>query len=188
MFYNPVVALDNVIQAWAGQHHSVLLDGFFTAFTTLGGSTMLMALTILCSLLLWSKRELFAALMLDITLLLGWTAMHYLKLFFMRPRPVGEHLVCAVGYSFPSGHAMLSLVFYGFLVYLLYPRVPRSGRWIIISLAGIVVTLVGISRVYLNVHYTSDVLAGYFFGALCLWVCTSLYIRIKPFMAHGENG
>jgi membrane-associated phospholipid phosphatase len=91
-----------------------------------------------------------------------------LKLLFQRARPeiLGE-LTDVQTFAFPSGHAMVSTACYGFLVYLAWHRFP-SGRWPILATAIVLVGLIGASRVYLGVHYVTDVLAGFIAGFVWL--------------------
>lgn len=90
------------------------------------------------------------------------------KEFFAKPRPVGETFTVATGYSFPSGHAMLSLAYYGYLALVMLQKCPDKWRPAVKSGAVLLILVIGFSRIYLNVHYTSDVLAGYVFGSLVL--------------------
>src|SRR5690606_22034425 len=84
-----------------------------------------------------------------------------LKHLFGRPRPAIPLLFEADGLSFPSGHALMSLSFYGLLIYIVYNSMEKKGiKWILISLLVLLVLLVGFTRVYLRVHYASDVIAG----------------------------
>ena len=100
-----------------------------------------------------------------------------LKSLFERSRPDLLRVVEEAGYSFPSGHAMISLCFYGMIAFLLARHVT-SWRWrlIIIVSAVVLVAIIGISRVYLGVHYPTDVVAGYFAGGMWLAFCISLLI------------
>ena len=85
-----------------------------------------------------------------------------LKLLFMRDRPYELMIIDEVGYSFPSGHAMAALGFYGFIIYLLWHfNLAKSAKIIFSVLLGALIILIGVSRIYLGVHYASDVLAGY---------------------------
>ena len=85
-----------------------------------------------------------------------------LKIIVSRPRPLGEHLVDAGGFSFPSGHSMMAVGLYGFLIYFVYKYVKNKiKRNVLMSGLFLIITLVGMSRIYLGVHYTSDVLAGF---------------------------
>jgi membrane-associated phospholipid phosphatase len=97
-----------------------------------------------------------------------------LKLLFARPRPAWSHpLAMLTSASFPSGHAMQSVIFYGLLGYLVIPRIAswRARVWTVV--AGVVlVLLIGLSRLYLGVHYLIDVLAGYAAGVV--WLAFSI--------------
>ena len=85
-----------------------------------------------------------------------------LKLLFMRDRPYELMIIDEGGYSFPSGHAMAAFGFYGFIIYLLWHfNLAKSAKIIFSVLLGALIILIGVSRIYLGVHYASDVLAGY---------------------------
>ena len=99
-----------------------------------------------------------------------------LKRVFHRPRPMwGLPLLTARGWSFPSGHAMGSLVAYGMLAYLLLreTHLGRHQRMLAIISAALLVLLIGLSRLYLGVHYFSDVIGGYAAGVVWLAACIS---------------
>lgn len=101
------------------------------------------------------------------------------KFVVQRPRPEGFRLIAESGYSFPSGHSMVAMAFYGLLAWMAwhYERDPVVRR---ISVTGfaLVVVLVGISRVYLGVHYASDVIAGFCLAAAWLAVYTTVFAPI----------
>jgi undecaprenyl-diphosphatase len=96
-----------------------------------------------------------------------------LKGLFARPRPsFSDPLATALYFSFPSGHATMSLIAYGLIAYFLYLRLPRA--WMrVLTTSGLIllVMLIGLSRLYLGVHYFSDVLAGFAVGGLWLSFC-----------------
>lgn len=91
------------------------------------------------------------------------------KLLFRRQRPDILRLVAASGYSFPSGHSMAGISFYGLLIYFSYNGIKSIWeRYAVMILLGALILLIGISRIYLGVHYASDVLAGFYAGFLWL--------------------
>lgn len=94
-----------------------------------------------------------------------------LKYIVQRNRPEGYRLIDESGYSFPSGHSMVSTAFYGFLIYLIIKNVKnRYIKDFLVILLGILIVLIGFSRVYLGVHYASDVIAGFFISIAYLIV------------------
>ena len=101
----------------------------------------------------------------------------FLKNLFERARPDLFQVVAEAGYSFPSGHAMVSLCLYGMITFLIARHV-QSWRWrlVVIGLAMALVVAIGVSRVYLGVHYPTDVVAGYFAGGMWLAFCISLLL------------
>ncbi len=104
--------------------------------------------------------------------------MSLLKLIFKRPRPDIPLVDAARGLSFPSGHATMSCTFYGLLIYMVYKNVENKiARWLLISFLFMVIVMIGSSRVYLNVHYATDVIAGYCLGLM--WLVLSIYILQK---------
>ena len=88
-----------------------------------------------------------------------------LKLIVRRARPTGFRLIAETGYSFPSGHSMVSMAFYGYLIYLIYKNVRNKKlRWTLMTCFSLLILIIGLSRIYLGVHYTSDVFAGFLFS------------------------
>ncbi|WP_162053523.1 phosphatase PAP2 family protein [Pontibacter pamirensis] len=96
-----------------------------------------------------------------------------MKRYFERPRPEFAMLEQS-GLSFPSGHAMIGSAFYGVLIYVVWRTVRHTlWRWLLTLLLTLLILLIGYSRIYLKVHYATDVLAGYAMGIL--WLILSLY-------------
>lgn len=124
--------------------------------------------------LLWLRRR-REAVTLAVCLGGAATLNFLLKHLFERTRPDLFKVITAAGYSFPSGHAMVSMCFYGMVAYLICRRFRRLPVQILgYSLAAILVTIIGFSRIYLGVHYPSDVLGGYLAGGTWLAFCVSL--------------
>ncbi|WP_430389286.1 phosphatase PAP2 family protein [Dyella sp. 20L07] len=97
-----------------------------------------------------------------------------LKALFQRPRPLHDHgFIIEHGWSFPSGHAFGAMVFYGMLAYVLLRLLPHRWHRVVIAGAVAMVTIIGLSRIVLQVHYFSDVMAGYASGMVWLVLCIS---------------
>ena len=103
-----------------------------------------------------------------------------MKYMFGRPRPETAFFEQS-GMSFPSGHAMIGGAFYGLLIYLVWTNVRHAGkRWLLVLALALWVLLIGYSRVYFQVHYASDVLAGWSAGFLFLVISLSLLRKLEP--------
>ena len=127
--------------------------------THLGGAIFLITLSLILLLIIkYKKIGILIWLNLGISVLLNQA----LKFIIQRPRPTEFRIINESGYSFPSGHSMVSAAFYGFLIYLIYKNVKNKYlKWSLITLLNLVILTIGISRIYLGVHYTSDVIAGF---------------------------
>lgn len=161
-----------IINAVAGIR-SPLMTELMKLITAMGSPTIMIIIAVISvGFLLVVKKHSWDAIMLIIALT-GATIMDWiLKLAFHRNRPIPPGLVQASGYSFPSGHAMVSLVFYGMLVYLLWVNYkPRKSTYLLTFFLVLLVLAIGISRIYLGVHYPSDVIAGYAAGGFWLTGC-----------------
>ena len=140
--------------------------------TNFGGATILISLTILFFIFIKNKK-------IDLTIftnLIIITVLNIiLKNILQRPRPEEFRIINESGYSFPSGHSMVSMAFYGYLMYLIYKYIKNKYlKYSLIILLGILICLIGISRIYLGVHYTSDVLAGFLISIPYLIVYISI--------------
>ena len=103
-----------------------------------------------------------------------------LKRILQRPRPEEFRIINESGYSFPSGHSMISMAFYGYLIYLIYKYVKNKYlKCFLITILGILIVNIGISRIYLGVHYTSDVLAGFLISISYLIVYISIVNKLE---------
>lgn len=115
-----------------------------------------------------------------------WIFNEILKAIFKRPRPAGTWLVNAAGYSFPSGHAMIFMGLSLLSIYYIFIYIKNKRVSIMISLLIFIYSIfVGLSRVYVGVHYLSDVLAGWAAGLM--WVTLSVnYIKLSKDEQHNE--
>lgn len=163
-----------------------LISDFITPIakiiTQMGGAIVLLAITIALLIFLKNKKiGIAVAINLGVVTLLNL----FLKNIVQRPRPNEFRLIDETGYSFPSGHSMVSMAFYGFLIYLIYKFVKSKRlKWILIIILSALIITIGISRIYLGVHYTSDVLAGFTISVSYLVIYTSI---VKKFIGKREE-
>jgi len=99
------------------------------------------------------------------------------KNIFDRPRPEEFRLIEEIGYSFPSGHSMISMAFYGLIIYFIWKKSKNTYlKWISTILLTLLIIGIGISRIYLGVHYASDVIAGFCFSIAYL-ACYTHFLK-----------
>ena len=127
--------------------------------TNLGGAIFLITLTVILFIVIKNKK---VPLTIFINLCCATILNILLKNIVQRPRPLDYRLIEETGYSFPSGHSMVSMAFYGYLIYLIYKNVKNKYlKWFGIIGLSILIVAIGVSRIYLVVHYTCDVIAGF---------------------------
>ena len=142
-------------------------------------------LFLICYFLVVRRRSWFSIRVASIAISsLG--LMFLLKYLFRRKRPLYP-LKAAKGLSFPSGHAIMSVTFYGLLMYVISQTIKdKPLKWSLILSLGTFIQMIGFSRVYLRVHYASDVAVGYITGFLWLIISLDVLKRIENF-AHEHN-
>ena len=127
--------------------------------TNFGGAIFIAVVAIFLAIIIKNKK-IAISILANLVIITGLNQL--LKRILQRARPTEYRIIQETGYSFPSGHSMISMAFYGYLIYLIYKHVKNKYiKWISISLLSILICLIGISRIYLGVHYTSDVLGGF---------------------------
>jgi membrane-associated phospholipid phosphatase len=123
---------------------------------------------------LFTKKQRWYTVKVPVVSLGSLTLMSSLKLLFARTRPLDPVFQAARGFSYPSGHAMSAMTFFGLLIYLVWDNTKSMPvRWLLTILLVIIIFLIGFSRVYLRVHYASDVIAGFSLGLI--WLVLSLW-------------
>lgn len=159
-------AVDRAISLWLHQFDSPALDVLMRAFTFLGSPRALVAVVaVFAAWVLSRRRWVLAGLIVSVSLAAA-VLNALLKALFERPRPdLFFEIMSPNSYSFPSGHAMASTATYGMVAVVIAHLHPRL-RWAIYLLASILVLLIGVSRVFLGVHWPSDVLGGFAAGGL----------------------
>ena len=150
--------------------------------TNLGGAIVICILTLISFILIKNKKISFCILL---NLIISTFLNLFLKNIIQRPRPDELRLIVETGYSFPSGHSMVGMAFYGFLIYLVYKYLKNKKlKVILISFFSVLIILIGLSRIYLGVHYTSDVIAGFLISICYLIIFTSL---VKKYIIERED-
>ena len=140
--------------------------------TNLGGAIFLIELTALLIILIKNKK-IGLSIFTNLVIVTGLNQL--LKRILQRPRPTEFRIVEETGYSFPSGHSMVSMAFYGYLIYLIYKYVKNKYiKWSLIVLLSCLIVGIGTSRIYLGVHYTSDVLGGFLISVSYLVIYISV--------------
>ena len=153
------------------QFSNPALDRVMLAITRLGNPEIVVPFTILlCFLLLWKNYK-TEAIFFFVNACGGAVLSDVLKLTFQKPRPdLWPQLISEMTFSYPSGHALGAMVLYGFFSYVL---AQRYSRWAIAfyGIAALLIVAIGFSRLYLGVHWPTDVVGGYSVGLLWITVC-----------------
>lgn len=135
----------------------------------------LLVIAILVSAYLYFKDSKKDAILFSAAMIVGAGILFILKELFHRARPLNI-LITETSYSFPSGHAMMSIIFFGILLYLILKRDPsKTQKNLAKILCPLLVLIIGFSRIYLNAHWMSDVFSGFFLGITI--VCISIIFR-----------
>ena len=167
-------SFDEAILTFMGQNGAPWLDTTALEVTALGARVVVYMVVLVASAFLWQSRHHYSAALLWVAVIGAGLINTVLKISFNRPRPDvfpwrTQHVGLA---SFPSGHAMTSIVVYGTLAFLIARLAPtRLLKRLVWALAIFVILVVGLSRLYLGVHYPSDVLAGFVIGAAWAVTC-----------------
>ena len=146
--------------------------------TNFGGAIFLSIATVMLFLLIKNKK---IGLSIISNIVIITVLNQLLKRILQRPRPTEFRIVEETGYSFPTGHSMVSMAFYGYLIYLIYRYIKNKYvKWTLITILSILICLIGISRIYLGVHYTSDVLGGFLLSISYLVIYISSIKKLLP--------
>jgi len=152
------------------------LTMFMKIITTMGSAIALLSITIV----IFCTTNKTYGKYVTINLVTITTLNVLFKNIFDRPRPEEFRLIEEVGYSFPSGHSMVSMAFYGLIIYFIWKKVKNTYlKWISCVLLSILIIGIGVSRIYLGVHYASDVVAGFCFSIAYLACYTNFLRAIK---------
>lgn len=169
---NTIEPPDNATSSFIISIRSPELTNTMNIITNISGSYALIVFTTLFIILIKKKKY---PLAITINLIAVFITSQLAKAIVERDRPL-DMLVSAPGYSYPSGHSMVGLAYFSFLSYLVIKYIPNKIVKIILPIVfTITILLVGFSRIYLGVHYLSDVLAGFLLGAIYLIIFINIY-------------
>ncbi|MFA5776796.1 MAG: phosphatase PAP2 family protein [Patescibacteria group bacterium] len=173
LLFNELLLFDRIVTSVVRFFSSDRMTMGMKAVSQLGSPWMLVIVGMLMMLYTGiGRRHFWDTVLVPIALIGGMILNETLKYGFHRQRPGLHRLVEVSGFSFPSGHSMMSFIFYGLMVYLVWANFPGKALKLAVSALLIcVIPAVGISRIYLGVHYPSDVLAGFSAGGFWLVAC-----------------
>ena len=164
--------IDNEVYEFIYASESFITTSILLGATKIGEVWAMVSLSLMLVAYLMLKRYKIEALFVVITMSLSGILNPLLKNIFDRERPTLLRLIDISGFSFPSGHAMGSTSFFGSAMYIAQRRASGSTKGVIIGLCAALILLISISRVYLGVHYPTDIIAGIIGGAFCIVLST----------------
>lgn len=171
-FYSDGVVYDFV-------SNNIISEGmtpFIKIITWFGG---IVGITIMSVVSMSMIKEKKINISLAICLVLGVIINNAIKFIFARERPDINPLMIENTYSFPSGHSMMSMILYGYLIYLVYSYLKKiKYKWLIILVLSILIIGIGFTRIYLGVHYVSDVIGGFALGIAYLIIYIDVSLKI----------
>ncbi|MGJ3417116.1 phosphatase PAP2 family protein [Bacillus sp. Je.9.29.b] len=172
--------LDNQIILWFESIRLPFLNDVMLALTDFGISALLVPIMLIFSVVLFMYKRYYSIMMLFLLYLTEKTINHELKGLFARERPAFDHLVGETYYSFPSGHSMNAATIYPFIAYLLVEMIPwlKERQKIVYLITGLCVLAIGISRMYIGVHYLTDVAGGFAIGLALFLICKKIDERL----------
>lgn len=165
----------SLIKPWVNSTHTSIMQ----VITFIGSQNFLLPANIfLICYYIFLKPNKTAALKIATISVSSVVVMFSIKLFLQRERPLVPLIAKVHGYSFPSGHTFTSVTFYGIVAYLIYKNVKNIYfKWALIIFLILLILLIGYSRVYLRLHYASDVIAGFCLGLI--WLLLAKWFLLK---------
>lgn len=173
---------DNMIYNFVKGIQNETLTSIFKVITEFGGITSVFFITVITVLVLCFANKRKIALWVSMNIIISSLIYSIFKNIIQRPRPPeAERLIIESGFSFPSGHTTNNVAFYGLAIYLIYKNVTNKKiRNTLCVILGIIPILIAFSRIYLRVHYPSDVVAG-----ICLGI-SIVILFINNIIKNGE--
>ena len=179
-----ILALDR----WLGQALYSVRDPFLVQFfiwiSELGNETTIFGIAFIAMIIFAYRKRLPDAIGLAVSVFGSAGVLFVLKELVARARPSGPFpAYIETSFSFPSGHATLSIALYAFLLWAVYDAMPPLWKKMALSSASILILAIGFSRLYLGVHYLSDVLAGYLLGGIFVFLGIAAVKKLKQRVA-----
>ncbi|GAA0380031.1 phosphatase PAP2 family protein [Paenibacillus motobuensis] len=167
---------DNTIISWVQGQESDSLTKIMKVFTWIGSQLPVIVILLVTLIFLYFVLHHRSELVFLIIIVTGSALLNILlKQLFRRDRPSLHRLIEETGFSFPSGHSMAAFSLYGAIVFLVWKHIPYIlGRIAVIVVGACLILMIGVSRIYLGVHYPSDVLGGYLISAC--WLTASIWL------------
>ena len=158
----PLTMVDQQLSEWLARNRSPTLTTFFIIVTSLGSTAVAVIVAVVLGVYLLKRKQKYWFAATTLTIAGGTLLNRVLKLAFQRARPeFDDPIRTFAGYSFPSGHTVAATVVFGAVALFLFVKVKsRGARVLVLLVAGLVISMVGFSRIYLGAHYLTDVLAA----------------------------
>lgn len=173
---------DNAISLFFSVHNNVTFTNTFKAISFICSPKFMIILNVLLFIFIIVKKK-YKLFIIVLSSISSVIINNLVKIIVRRERPDYLRMVMEKSYSFPSGHAMISVLFFGSIIYLVNKYNLKYKKLITFSLSTFVI-LVGISRIYLGVHYLTDVVGGYLLGFIVLFLIIHLFERKKFVWKH----
>ncbi|MGM9835082.1 MAG: phosphatase PAP2 family protein [Bacilli bacterium] len=172
---NDIEYYDKVIYNFISSFQSNTLNVIMKIITSFCHTFLLCLITLL--ILVFIKKRSYG-LYTGLNLISAWLFNSFVKILVQRPRPIDINLITETGFSFPSGHAMVSTAFYGLFIYIIaHLNIKKSIKIVSCCFLVLLIFFIGVSRIYLGVHYASDVLGGFSLGCAYLMLFIRLFYK-----------
>jgi len=169
IFNDGINKIDHHIENIVINMRNKKLTNFMITITNLSSAYSLIVISILLLAIIKNKK---IPTLIIINLIFSFLTSQFAKIIMQRERPIDISLVEAIGFSYPSGHSLISMAYFGFIAYLLYKHRTNNKltKVILITTLFITILIIGFSRIYLGVHYFSDVIGGFLLSCSYLMI------------------
>lgn len=173
VIFGKTSSIDDLIYNFVISFKTDYLTNFFKLISFLASTKMIILYNIIIAIIVLINKK-TNLLLITISSISSGVINNLVKYIIKRDRPFGVALVNESFYSFPSGHAMISILFFGTIIYKLLENKTKYYK-IFTIIISIYILLVGISRIYLGVHYVTDIIGGYLLGTIILLILTLIH-------------